>query len=149
MLELNKVWHEGLLFKLKQNGISGNVLNVITDFLYQRKQRAFLNGHHSFWTNVRAGVSQGSILGPLFFLIYINDLSNGLTSNSKLFADDTSLFPVVQNIKSTANDLNSDLIKISDWTFQWKMRFNPDPKKQAEEIIVSRKINKIDHQVIF
>ena len=149
MPELNKVWHEGLLFKLKQNGISGNVLNVITDFLYQRKQRAFLNGQHSFWTNVQAGVPQGSILGPLFFLIYINDLSDGLTSNSKLFADDTSLFPVVQNIKSTANDLNSDLIKISDWNFLWKMRFNPDPKKQAEEIIVSRKINKIDHPVIF
>ena len=149
MPELNKVWHEGLLFKLKQNRISGNVLNVITDFLYQRKQRAFLNGQHSFWTNVRAGVPQGSILGPLFFLIYINDLSDGLTSNSKLFADDTSLFPVVQNIKSTANDLNSDLIKISDWNFLWKMRFNPDPKKQAEEIIVSRKTNKIDHPVIF
>ena len=78
-------------------------------------------------SNVEAGVPQGSILGPLFFLIYINDLSDGLTSNPKLFADDTSLFSVVQNINSTANDLNSDLIKTSDWDFQWKMRFNPDP----------------------
>ena len=73
-----KIWHEGLLFKLKQNGISGNLLNVITDFLYQRKQRVVLNGEHSSWTNVQAGVPQGSILDPLFFLIYINDLSNGL-----------------------------------------------------------------------
>ena len=88
----DKVWHEGLLFKLKQNGISGNLLNVITNFLYQRKQRAALNGQHSSWTNVQAGVPQGSILGPLFFLIYINDLSDGLTSNPKLFADDTSLY---------------------------------------------------------
>ena len=51
----DKVWHEGLLFKLKQNGISGNLLNVITDFLYQRKQRVVLNGQHSSWTNVEAG----------------------------------------------------------------------------------------------
>ena len=126
----DKVWHEGLLFKLKQNGISGNLLNVITDFLYQRKQRVVLNGQHSSWTNVQAGVPQRSILGPLFFLIYINDLSDGLTSNPKLFADDTSLFSVVQNINSTANDLNSDLMKLSDWAFQWRIRFNPDPKKK-------------------
>ena len=96
------------------HGISGNLLNVITDFPYQRKQRVVLDGQHSSWTNVQVGIPQGSILGPLFFLIYINDLSDGLTSNPKLFADDTSLFSVVQNINSTANDLNSDFINISD-----------------------------------
>ena len=64
----DKVWHEALLFKLKQNDISGNLLNVITNFLYQRKQRVVLNGQHSCWTNVKAGVPQGSILGPLFIL---------------------------------------------------------------------------------
>ena len=145
----DKVWHEGLLYKLKQNGISGNLLNVIADFLYQRKQRVVLNGQHSSWTNVQAGVPQGSILGPLFFLIYINDLSDDLTLNPKLFADDTSLFSVVQKIKSTANNLNSALMKISDWTFQWKMRFNPDPKKQALEVIFSRKISKIDNLPLY
>ena len=132
---------------MKQNGISGNLLNVITDFLYQRKQRLVLNGQHSSWTNAQAGVPQGSILGPLFFLIYINDLSDGLTSNPNLFADDTSLFSVVENINSTANDLNSDLI--SDWAFQWKTRFNPDPIKQAQEVIFSRKIIKIDHPPLY
>ena len=96
----DKVWHEGFLFKLKQNDTSGNLLNVINDFLYQRRQRVVLNGQHSSWTNIEAGVPQGSILGPLFFLIYINDLSNGLTSNPNIFADDTSLLSVVQNINS-------------------------------------------------
>ena len=89
-------------------------VNVITDFLYQRKQRVVLNGQHSSWTNVQADVPQRSILGPLFFLIYINDLSDGLTLGTKLFADDTSLFSVVQNINSKANGLNSDLMKTND-----------------------------------
>ena len=119
--------------------------NVITDFLYQKKQRVALNGQHSSWTNVQAGVPQRSILGPLFFLIYMNDLFDGLTSNPKLFADDTRLFSIVKNINPTLIDLNSDLIKISHWSFQWKMRFKPDPKKQAQEVIFSRKINKTDH----
>ena len=75
-------------------------------------------------------------------------LPDGLTSNPQLFADDTSLLSVVQNINSTANDRNIDLMKISDWTFQWKMRFNPDPKKQTQEVIFSRKTNKIDHPLL-
>ena len=77
----DKVWHEGLLYKLKQNGTSGNLVNIITDFLSLRKQRAVLNGQHSTWVSIKAGVPQGSILEPLFFLIYINNLSNDLTLN--------------------------------------------------------------------
>ena len=100
-----------------------------------------LNGQHSSWADVKAGVPQGSILGPLLFLIYINDLPNGLNSNVKLFADDTSLFSVVHNITDSANLLNSDLSKINEWTLQWKMSFNPDPTKQAQEITFSRKIS--------
>ena len=88
----DKVQDEGLLYKLKQNGISGNLLNIIKDFLSLRKQRVVLNGQYSTWVNIEAEVPQGSILGPLFFLIYINDLSSDLTSNPKLFADDTSVF---------------------------------------------------------
>ena len=88
-----------------------------------------LNGQHSSWADVKAGVPQGAILGPLLFLIYINDLPNGLNSNAKLFADDTSLFSVVHNITDSANLLNSDLSKINEWVLQWKMSFNPDPTK--------------------
>ena len=93
-----------------------------------------LNGQNSSWVDVKAGEPHGSILGPLLFLIYINDLPNGLNSNAKLFADDTSLFSVVHNITDSANLLNSNVSKINKWTLQWKMSFNPDPAKQAREI---------------
>ena len=110
-----------------------------------RKQRVVLNGQHSPWADVKAGVPQGSILGPLLFLIYINELPNRLNSNVKLFADDTSLFSVVHNITDSANLLNSDLCKINEWALQWKISFNPDPIKQAQEIIFSRKTSKRNH----
>ena len=73
-----------------------------------------LNGQTSSWTNVHAGVPQGSIVGPLLFLIYINDLSDNLTSNAKLFADDTSLFSVVHDVNTSAKELNDDLKKVND-----------------------------------
>ena len=117
----------------------------MSDFLSCRKRRVVLNGQHSSWADVKAGVPQGSILGPLLFLIYINDLPNGLNTNVKLFADDTSLFSVVHNITESANLLNSDLSKINEWALQWKMSFNPDPIKQAQEIIFSRKTSKRNH----
>ena len=101
--------HERLLLKLSLNGISGNLLKLLRDFLYCRKQRVVLNGQNSSWENVNAGVPQGSILGPLLFLIYINDLSNGVSSNCKLFAVDTSLFAVVNDIQSSAVTLRNDL----------------------------------------
>ena len=74
---------------------------------------------------ILAGVPQGSILGSLFFLIYINDLGNNLSSTAKLFADDTSIFSIVHDIDLSSKQLNDDLKKVSDWAYQWKMSFNP------------------------
>ena len=141
----DRVWHQGLLFKLKQNGISGDLFNLLVSFLENRKQRVVLNGQFSPWANVNAGVPQGSILGPLFFLVYINDLCEGLKSNPRLFADDVSLFSAVSDINITANQINSDLTLINEWAFKWKMQFNPDPSKQAQEVLFSRKIKNVCH----
>ena len=95
----DKIWHEVLLNKLKSLGISGNLLNLFRSFLNDRQQRVVLNGQLSDWTPILAGVLQGSILGSLHFLIYVNDLPDNLNSLIKLFADETSLF-------STAYDPN-------------------------------------------
>ena len=111
----DKVWHEGLIFRLKQDGVSGNLINLLCDFLKNRKQRVLLNGQVSGWSDVKAGVPQGSILRPLLFLIYINDLSEGLSSNAKLFADDTSLLSVIHDSNTSALELNNDLAKINRW----------------------------------
>ena len=88
----DKFWHEGLIYKIKSMGISGELLNLLENYLTDRYQRVVLNGQTSSWAPVLAGVSQGSILGPLLFLIYINDLPNDFKSNAKLFADDTSVY---------------------------------------------------------
>ena len=137
----DKVWHDGLIYKLKQYGIKDKLLCLLIDFLKNRQQRVVLNGQFTSWTKVNAVVPQGSILGPLLFLIYINDLPNGLQSNPKLFADDTSLFSTVQDITTSTVSLNNDLTKISEWAVQWKRNFNPDPSKQAQELLFSRKIS--------
>ena len=99
------------------------------NYLTDRQQRVVLNGQTSSWQNVYAGVPRGSILGLLLFLIYINDLPEGLTSMYKIFTDDTSLFSKVIDKNNSNSRLNSDLAKISNWPFQWKMSFNPDPNK--------------------
>ena len=108
-------------------------MKLLAYFLKDRMQRVVLNGQVSNWLDVTAGVPQGSILCPFLFLIYINDLATGLSSNAKLFADDTSLFSVTHSINKSANELNNDLPKINNWAFQWKMNFNPSPTKQTQK----------------
>ena len=85
---------------------------------------------------------QGSVLGPLFFFIYINGLPLGLTTNVELFADGTSLFSVVNNASVSASRLKNDLVKMREWAINWKLSFNPDPTKNAKEVIFSKKKKK-------
>ena len=145
----DKVWHEGLIFKLKQNGIEGKLLTLFQNYLSNRKQRVVINGSESNWGDIKAGVPQGSVLGPLLFLVYINDLEEGIKSSVKFFADDTSLFSIVHDPLVSAEELNYDLDLINKWAYQWKMSFNPDPTKQAEEILFSRKLKSPDHPPIY
>ena len=144
-----KVWHDGLVFKLKTYGITGPLLLLIESYLSSRQQRVILNGKFSDWSFITAGVPQGSVLGPLFFLIYINDLVDDVSSDAKLFADDTSLFTVVYDETVAADQLNRDLKVITDWAYQWKMQFNPDINKQAVQVIFSQKRTKPIHPPLF
>ena len=99
------------------------------DFLANRKQKVVLNSQCSSWVDIWAGVPEGSILGPLLFLTYVNDLPNGLKRECKLFADGTTLFSVVLDVSTSASDINNDLKLTSNWVFQWKMSFKPDLNK--------------------
>ena len=103
----DKVWHEDLPLKLRLNGVSGNFLKIMEEFSANIYQRVVLNGQVSKWAAVKAGVPQGLILDPLLLLICINDLPIKLSSNPRLFADDTSLFSVVRDTNLSANTLNN------------------------------------------
>ena len=105
---------EGLIFRRKQNGIY--LWQIAKNFLRNRKQRALLNGQVSHSSDVKAVVPQRSILGPLIFLIYNNDLPEGLSSNAKLFSDGT--FCVIHDSNISALELNSNFAKIKRWASQ-------------------------------
>ena len=145
----DKVWHEGLIFKLKQNRVTGSLLKLLVNYLSNREQRVALNGQFSEWGPIQSGVPQGSVLGPLLFLVYINDLEKGIKSKIKFFADDTSLFSIVADPNISAEELNHDLQLICQWALQWKMKFNPDPTKPAEELIFSNKLVRQEHPPLF
>ena len=127
----DKVWHDGLLSKLKSYGISHCLFTLIEDFLRNRQQ------------------PQGSALGPLFFLAYTNDLVDNISAEAKLFADDTSLFTIVYDVDVAADKLDRDLEVISNWAHQWKMQFNPDRNRQAIQVIFSQKRMQLSTQPCF
>ena len=145
----DKVWHEGLIFKLKQNGITGNLIRLLENYLSNREQRVALNGVFSDWGKINSGIPQGSVLGPLLFIAYVNDLEERIKSEIIFFADDTSIFSIVKKSQISADDLNYDLQLINEWAFQWKMSFNPDASKPAEEIIFSNKREKVVHPPLY
>ena len=124
----DKVPHKRLLIKLKSHGIKGNVLKWIQNWLHNRKQRVVLNGKASNWTNVNSGVPQGSVLGPVLFLVYINDIDEGVTSIISKFADDTKIASsVASNVQVL--EMQNNLDKLSEWGQTWQMSFNADKCK--------------------
>ena len=119
----DKVPHQRLLLKLWGYGIRGKTLKWITSFLTQRKQRVVLDGETSEWVYVQSSVPQGTVTGPLYFLLYINDLPDGLCSNVRLFADDCILYNTVSGPNNAAK-LQRDLDTLTEWQNRWQMDFN-------------------------
>ena len=137
----DKVWHKGLLFKLRQLGIAGTLYDWIEHYLTGRSQKVVINGISSSLRNLQTGVPQGSILGPLLFLIYINDIINDLQCNVNLFADDTSIQKCLDS-HDGFKVINDDLLKLSIYGTQWLITFNA---LKTEYIIVSKRKTRAMH----
>ena len=142
----DRVWHDALIYKLRSKGVTGPLLNWLKSYLSNRFQRVVIKGQYSEWAQIKAGVPQGSILGPLLFLIYVDDIVNGIESNIYLFADDTSLLENLTDPILSFEKLNRDLSKLDAWSKQWLVSFNPTKTKY---IIFSKKKNKQNYPDLF
>ena len=120
----DKVNHLKLLFKLSQHGVKGNTLNWIKSFLLGRTQAVVLEGEMLSEVSVTSGVPQGSVLGPLLFLLYINALLQNVQLQVRLFADDTAVYLTVTSPEDV-NTLQADLNILQEWERTWDMEFNP------------------------
>ena len=116
--------HNRLLNKLNRYGIRNKTHNCISNFLKYCKQRVIIDGEHSTWTQVISGVPQGTVLGPLLFLTYINDLPSNIHSSIRLFAYDCVLYTEIKN-ESDSQELQKDLNSLMKWEYDWQMHFNP------------------------
>ena len=114
----DKVWHESLIFKLKQIGIYDNLLLLVINYLDSRSQKVVLNGTSSSLCSSSGGVPQRSILDSLLFLVYINDIKRNIHCNIKLFDDDTSLMEEIINPATSFYKLNQDLDTLNEWSKQ-------------------------------
>ena len=131
------VWHRGLLAKLEQFNISGPVYQLFSSYLHERKAVTVIDGHKSAELPLMAGVPQGSKLGPLLFIIFLNDIVTNLESTPYLYADDTTLIARASSTYETTNILNRDLAKIYNWALTWKVTFNASKSK---DIIFSKSL---------
>ena len=119
----DKVPHQRLILKLKPHGIGTSIINWIEQWLTDRRQRVVVDGEVSNWKPVLSGVPQGSVLGPILFLLYINDLEEGVTSKIFKFADDTKLFRKIKG-NGDKQQLQDDIDKLIKWSEKWQMLFN-------------------------
>ena len=121
----DRVWHRGLILKLENYGFTGSLLSWFKDYLYNRKQCVKIANHVSETKSITSGVPQGSVLGPLLFLIYINDIADSLSSICNLYADDTSLMFSSADLLHLQTVTNNDIVKLQNWSKKWLMSFNP------------------------
>ena len=131
------VWHAGLLFKLKCKGITGKLYDWIKSYLSDHFQRVVIKGQFSEWIKILAGVPQGSILGPLLVLVYIDDVLKDIECEMFMYADDTSMMEVITDSILSFEKINRDLNKLHIWLQQWWANFNHNKTKY---IICSKKI---------
>jgi len=126
----DKVWHAGLISKLQALGVSGKLLSWVEDFLRLRKQRVVLGEHNSEWGEVQSGVPQGSVLGPILFVLFINDMPNELSARVSLhlYADDSKLVASLNDPNSVALT-QAEIDKLVNWTDKWLMELNLDKCK--------------------
>ena len=115
--------HLRLIEKLKGYGISGSLLMWLMNFLQGRSQRVVLNGIQSQWLEVTSGVPQGSILGPLLFVLYINDIAENIQCKLGVFADDTKIYSIINNMCNTM-ELQCDLDNMQEWCRTWLLKLN-------------------------
>ena len=132
----DKVNHSKLLWKLHQYGIRGTALAWIRAFLGNRSQTVVLEGEESGSVPVTSGVPQGSVMGPILFLVYINDLPDELSSQVRLFADDTAVYLTIGGADD-GKVLQNDLDRLSVWEIRWDMEFNPS-KCQVVQVTSSK-----------
>lgn len=142
----DRVWHKGIISKLHSVGIRGSLLSWFSSYLDNRKQRVVLPRGSSTWQTIKAGVPQGSILGPILFLIYINDITQDIGSSIRLFADDTTLYIIIDDPIVSAQILEDDMQKISNWADKWLVTFNPT---KTESLLLSRKTSRPYHPPVF
>ena len=119
----DKVPHQRLILKLKSHGMGNSIINWIEQWLTDRRQSVVVDGEVSSWKSVLSGVPQGSVLGPILFLVYIDDLEKGVTGNILKFADDTKLFRKIKDI-GDKQKLQDDIDKLVRWSEKWQMLFN-------------------------
>jgi hypothetical protein len=124
----DKVAHQRLISKMEGYGVNNEILKWTECFLTDRKQKVVINGEESSWADVLSGVPQGSVIGPLLFVIYINDLPEEVHTTVKIFADDTKLFTDISR-DQMAQELQNDIHRLDKWAEKWQLKFNADKCK--------------------
>ena len=124
----DSVSHRKLLDKIRLLGAPDILVQWIASFLSGREMRVSLGSDKSYWAQVLSGVPQGSVLGPLLFLIFVNDLPDWVINDMKMFADDTKIWKKIRNLEDSSS-LQEDLVRLTEWSRKWLLHFNPEKCK--------------------